>query len=56
MKDELLARIREKRAEYQKITDGERDTVKIFRAQGSIEALDLISDMIEEIEQEEQGE
>ena len=53
MINELLIKIEEKKAEYKKTTETERDTVKIFRAQGAIEALEKIPDLVKEIEDEE---
>lgn len=50
----LVADIIEKRADYNKATNNETDSVKIFRAQGALEAIDAVLEMIDAEEMEEQ--
>jgi hypothetical protein len=51
----LVADILEKRDAYNRATNSETESVKIFRAQGAIEALDAVLEMIEaeELDEEE---
>jgi hypothetical protein len=53
--ESLVADILEKRDAYNRATNNETESVKIFRAQGAIEALDAVLEMIdaEEMEEEE---
>lgn len=53
--ESLVADIIEKRESFNRVTNGETESVKIFRAQGAIEALDAVLEMIdaEELEEEE---
>jgi hypothetical protein len=51
--ESLVRDIIEKRESYNRTTTSETDSVKIFRAQGAIEALDAVLEMIDAEEMEE---